>query len=264
MIAVDVDDAKLDLATELGADHVVNAPRPTRWPRSRRSAAPTSRSCWPRRRSSFEQAFRSLRRGGRLVWSPCPVDSDRSTLPIFDDRARAATRSSDPSSAPARTSRRCSRCTRRPHPGHRRDPQARRRQRVLRRGARRPRARPAWSSSSDLQDERQASTRRPSVSSGSADLRTSGRAGSGCRRATSRGGPRRGRRARRRRRRLVHRRRSTRRRRHDRRRDGSTADVVAVRARPPDARDGSASRTGAARPARAGSLDLVRQRADAA
>jgi alcohol dehydrogenase, propanol-preferring len=83
VIGVDIEDAKLDLARQLGADHVVNA----------RSTDPvqaiqdlggadvvisTAASL-----SSFEQAFGSLRRGGRLICVGLPAD-DKMTLPIFD------------------------------------------------------------------------------------------------------------------------------------------------------------------------------------
>jgi alcohol dehydrogenase, propanol-preferring len=83
VIAVDIENAKLDLARELGADHVVNA----------READPVSAvqdlggadvaislAASPR---SFEQAFGSLRRGGRLVCVALPAD-DKMTVPIFD------------------------------------------------------------------------------------------------------------------------------------------------------------------------------------
>jgi propanol-preferring alcohol dehydrogenase len=83
VIAVDIEDAKLDLARQLGADHVVNA----------RTADPAaavqdlggadvaiSLATSPR---AFEQAFGSLRRGGRLVCVALPAD-DKMTVPIFD------------------------------------------------------------------------------------------------------------------------------------------------------------------------------------
>ena len=83
VIGVDIEDAKLDLARQLGADHVVNA----------RSTDPVqaiqdlggadvviSTATSPR---SFEQAFGSLRRGGRLVCVGLPAD-DKMTVPIFD------------------------------------------------------------------------------------------------------------------------------------------------------------------------------------
>jgi propanol-preferring alcohol dehydrogenase len=83
VIGVDVEDAKLALATELGADFVVNA----------RATDPVAAikdlggadvaialATAPR---SFEQAFSSLRRGGRLVCVALPAD-DKMTIPIFD------------------------------------------------------------------------------------------------------------------------------------------------------------------------------------
>jgi propanol-preferring alcohol dehydrogenase len=83
VVAVDVEDAKLDLATELGADHVVNA----------RTTDPVAAigdlggidvavalAATP---GSFEQAFRSLRRGGRLVCVALPADGTLQ-IPIFD------------------------------------------------------------------------------------------------------------------------------------------------------------------------------------
>ena len=83
VIGVDIEDAKLDLARQLGADHVVNA----------RSTDPVqaiqdlggadvviSTAASPR---SFEQAFGSLRRGGRLICVGLPAD-DKMTIPIFD------------------------------------------------------------------------------------------------------------------------------------------------------------------------------------
>jgi propanol-preferring alcohol dehydrogenase len=83
VIGVDVEDAKLALATELGADFVVNA----------RATDPVAAikglggadvaialATSPR---AFEQAFSSLRRGGRLVCVALPAD-DKMTIPIFD------------------------------------------------------------------------------------------------------------------------------------------------------------------------------------
>jgi propanol-preferring alcohol dehydrogenase len=83
VIAVDIEDSKLELASRLGADHVINA----------RTADPVeaikdlggadvavSLATSPR---AFEQAFGSLRRGGRLVCVALPAD-DKMTIPIFD------------------------------------------------------------------------------------------------------------------------------------------------------------------------------------
>ncbi|WP_122816435.1 alcohol dehydrogenase AdhP [Nocardioides pantholopis] len=84
VIAVDVEDAKLEMATELGADHVVNA----------RTEDPVAAiealggadvavvlAVIP---SVFEQAFAALRRGGRLVCVALPAeDAGPMALPIF-------------------------------------------------------------------------------------------------------------------------------------------------------------------------------------
>jgi alcohol dehydrogenase, propanol-preferring len=84
VIAVDVEDVKLDVALELGADHVVNA----------RTSDPVAAiealggcdvaivlAVLP---SVFEQAFAALRRGGRLVCVGLPPETDGPmALPIF-------------------------------------------------------------------------------------------------------------------------------------------------------------------------------------
>lgn len=84
VIAVDVDDAKLAMARELGADHTVNA----------RTVDPVGAlealggvdvavvlAVFP---AVFEQAFASLRRGGRLVCVGLPPENDGPmSLPIF-------------------------------------------------------------------------------------------------------------------------------------------------------------------------------------
>ena len=115
---------------------LVNASRETRRTRSRRSAVPTWRSRWPCTRS-IEQAFGSLRRGGRLCWSRCRRTAS-SRLPSSTTVLKGI-RSSARSSAPGRTSPRSSTLhAPGPHPGHHRGAQPRRRQRRLRRGAVRP------------------------------------------------------------------------------------------------------------------------------
>lgn len=83
VIAVDVTDEKLELASELGADHVVDARNsdPVEQIRSLGGAdvavvlavAPTV----------FDQAFTSLNRGGRLVLVSLPAGGEL-TVPIFD------------------------------------------------------------------------------------------------------------------------------------------------------------------------------------
>jgi propanol-preferring alcohol dehydrogenase len=83
VIAVDVNDEKLALATELGADHVVNASRtdPVQAIRSYGGAdAAVVLAVAP---TVFDQAFQALNRGGRLVLVSLPADGTI-TLPIFD------------------------------------------------------------------------------------------------------------------------------------------------------------------------------------
>ncbi|MEO6087905.1 MAG: zinc-dependent alcohol dehydrogenase [Umezawaea sp.] len=82
-VAVDVEDAKLDLARRLGADHTVNAA--TSDPVAEIQAlggadVAIALAASPR---SFEQAFASLRRGGRLVCVGLPANG-RLELPVFD------------------------------------------------------------------------------------------------------------------------------------------------------------------------------------
>ena len=83
VVAVDINDEKLELATELGADHVVNAL--TEDPVAAIQAlggahAAISVAVAPK---AFEQAFGSLRRGGKLVFVALPADNLVS-LPIFE------------------------------------------------------------------------------------------------------------------------------------------------------------------------------------
>ena len=83
VIAVDVVSEKLELAYELGADHVINAAEtdPAAAIQALGGAdVAVSLAASPR---SFEQAFGSLRRGGRLVCVALPAD-DKMTIPIFD------------------------------------------------------------------------------------------------------------------------------------------------------------------------------------
>jgi propanol-preferring alcohol dehydrogenase len=83
VVAVDINDEKLALATELGADHVVNAltEDPVAAIKALGGAhAAISVAVAPR---AFEQAFGSLRRGGTLVFVALPADNLVS-LPIFE------------------------------------------------------------------------------------------------------------------------------------------------------------------------------------
>jgi propanol-preferring alcohol dehydrogenase len=84
VIAVDVDDDKLRLASELGADHVVNAGSTDPVAAIERLGGADVAIVLAAFPSVFEQAFASLRRGGRLVCVGLPPESDGPmALPIF-------------------------------------------------------------------------------------------------------------------------------------------------------------------------------------
>ena len=84
VVGVDVVDHKLEMATDLGADHVVNARTqdPVAFIQSMGGADVAV--ALAASAASFDQAFRSLRRGGRLVCVGLPADGASMTLPIFD------------------------------------------------------------------------------------------------------------------------------------------------------------------------------------
>lgn len=83
VIAVDVEDHKLELATRLGADHVVNAAREDPIEAIRRLGGADVAVALAASSASFDQAFASLRRGGRLVCVALPAEGTIQ-LPIFD------------------------------------------------------------------------------------------------------------------------------------------------------------------------------------
>jgi alcohol dehydrogenase, propanol-preferring len=83
VIAVDVEDDKLAMATELGADHVVNARTTDPVEAIQALGGVDVAVALAASPASFDQAFRSLRRGGRLVCVALPADGTM-TLPIFD------------------------------------------------------------------------------------------------------------------------------------------------------------------------------------
>jgi propanol-preferring alcohol dehydrogenase len=83
VIAVDVDESKLDLALELGADHVVNAAKVDPVTAIQALGGADVAIALAVHPKSFEQAFNSLRRGGRLVCVALPADGTM-TIPIFD------------------------------------------------------------------------------------------------------------------------------------------------------------------------------------
>jgi propanol-preferring alcohol dehydrogenase len=82
-IAVDVEESKLAMATELGADHVVNAAATDPVAAIQALGGADVAVALAAAPASFDQAFRSLRRGGRLVCVALPADGVM-TLPIFD------------------------------------------------------------------------------------------------------------------------------------------------------------------------------------
>ena len=82
VIAVDVVDAKLEMAKELGASHVVNAANEDAAEAIQRlggAHAIVSTAATPK---AIESAFQSLRRNGRLVLVGLPADNDI-TVPVF-------------------------------------------------------------------------------------------------------------------------------------------------------------------------------------
>ncbi|MGW5718698.1 zinc-dependent alcohol dehydrogenase [Amycolatopsis sp. NPDC003865] len=82
-IGVDVTADKLALATELGADHVVDATEGDPAEAIQALGGADVAVALAASPASFDQAFRSLRRGGRLVCVALPADGTM-TLPIFD------------------------------------------------------------------------------------------------------------------------------------------------------------------------------------
>lgn len=84
VIAVDVEDAKLDLARELGADHVVNARETDPVAAIQALGGADVAVVLAVTPQVFEQAFAALRRGGRLVCVGLPPESEGPMrLPIF-------------------------------------------------------------------------------------------------------------------------------------------------------------------------------------
>ena len=83
-IAVDVETSKLELATELGADHVVNAREVDPAAAIQALGGADVAVALAASKESFDQAFRSLRRGGRLVCVALPAGNAALEVPIFD------------------------------------------------------------------------------------------------------------------------------------------------------------------------------------
>ena len=83
VIAVDIEDAKLDLARELGAEHVVNAAKVDPVAAIQELGGADVALVLAASPRVFEQAFDSLARGGRLVCVALPADQQL-TVSIFD------------------------------------------------------------------------------------------------------------------------------------------------------------------------------------
>src|SRR5438552_1980586 len=81
--AVDIEPAKLELATELGADQVVNARTTDPVAAIQAVGGADVAVVLAASRKPFEQAFASLARGGRLVCVALPADGTME-IPIFD------------------------------------------------------------------------------------------------------------------------------------------------------------------------------------
>jgi propanol-preferring alcohol dehydrogenase len=84
VIGVDIEDSKLEMATELGADHVVNARNVDPVEAIQALGGADVAVALAASPASFDQAYRSLRRGGRLVCVALPAGDGALTLPIFD------------------------------------------------------------------------------------------------------------------------------------------------------------------------------------
>jgi propanol-preferring alcohol dehydrogenase len=84
VVAVDVEADKLAMATDLGADHVVNARRTDPVAAIQALGGADVAVALAASPQSFDQAYRSLRRGGRLVCVAMPADDAAVSVPIFD------------------------------------------------------------------------------------------------------------------------------------------------------------------------------------
>ncbi len=83
VVAVDLVDEKLALATALGADYVVNPVREDPVEAIRKLGGADQAICLAVSPRAFDQAYRSLRRGGTLVFVALPAENFMQ-LPIFE------------------------------------------------------------------------------------------------------------------------------------------------------------------------------------
>lgn len=84
VIAVDLEEAKLEMATSLGADHVVNARTSDPVEAIQELGGADVAVALAASPVAFDQAFRSLRRGGRMVCVALPGEDAVMNVPIFD------------------------------------------------------------------------------------------------------------------------------------------------------------------------------------
>ena len=83
VVAVDMIDERLELVEDLGAEWVVNAARQDPVEGIRRLGGADQAIALAVSPRSFEQAYGSLRRGGKLVFVALPADNEIK-LPIFE------------------------------------------------------------------------------------------------------------------------------------------------------------------------------------
>lgn len=84
VVAIDIERRKLDLAIDLGATHAVNADETDPVAALQALGGLDVAVVLAANPHVFDQAFASLRRGGRLVWVAMPADSGAMTVPIFE------------------------------------------------------------------------------------------------------------------------------------------------------------------------------------
>jgi propanol-preferring alcohol dehydrogenase len=90
VVAVDLTEEKLDLAVELGADHAVNAAEVDPVEAIHHLGGADVAIVLAVAPTVFDQAFRSLNRGGRLVLVSLPAEGTI-TLPVFDTVLKGVT-----------------------------------------------------------------------------------------------------------------------------------------------------------------------------
>jgi len=83
VVAVDLVDEKLELAKSLGADYTVNGKKEDPVEAIKKLGGADAAVCLAVSPRAFEQAYRSLRRGGTLVFVALPADNYMQ-LPIFE------------------------------------------------------------------------------------------------------------------------------------------------------------------------------------